>query len=82
MSGSNGGHEFYVKSTSETNVDFEHYFIIPLSRRRRQETSEVPISNPIIGKFAPSIVFFEDTKGTGIMIRLGRRRFLCGSHGF
>lgn len=50
VSGSNGGHEFYVKSTSETNVDFEHYFIIPLSRRRRRETSEVPISNPIIGK--------------------------------
>ncbi|XP_022797736.1 von Willebrand factor A domain-containing protein 7-like [Stylophora pistillata] len=50
VSGSNGGHEFYVKSTSETNVDFEHYFLIPLSRRRRRETSEVPISNPVIGK--------------------------------
>ena len=60
VSGSNGGHQFYVKSTSETNVDFEHYFIIPLSRRRHQE---VPISNPIIGEFALSIPLFEDTTG-------------------
>jgi len=49
VSGGNGGHEFYVKSTSETNVDFEHYFIISL-RGRRGVSTEVPISNPVIGK--------------------------------
>ena len=48
VSGTNGGHEFYVKSSSETNVDFEQYFIIPL-RGRRRETVDVPISNPVIG---------------------------------
>lgn len=49
VSGGNGGHEFYVKSTSETNVDFEHYFIISL-RGRRGQSAEVPISNPVIGR--------------------------------
>ena len=49
MSGSNGGHEFYVKSSSYTNVDFEYYFLIALPGRRRQPV-EVPISNPVIGK--------------------------------
>ncbi|XP_022793661.1 von Willebrand factor A domain-containing protein 7-like [Stylophora pistillata] len=48
LSSSNGEHEFYVKSTSKTNIDFEHYFLIPLSSRRK--TTEVPISNPLIGK--------------------------------
>ena len=45
-----GEHEFQVKSSSETNVNFEVYFIIPMQGRRRQIT-EVPISNPVIGKF-------------------------------
>ena len=45
-----GEHEFQVKSSSETNVNFEVDFIIPMQGRRRQIT-EVPISNPVIGKF-------------------------------
>lgn len=50
VSGGNGGHEFYVKSTSETNVDFEHYFIISLVSRRGRPPIEVPVSNPVIGR--------------------------------
>ena len=50
VSGTNGEHEFYVKSSSETNVDFEVYFIIPLRGCRRQ-MAEVPISNPVISEF-------------------------------
>ena len=49
VSGSNGGHEFFVKSSSATNVDFEYYFLIKLPGRRRQPV-EVPNSNPVIGK--------------------------------
>lgn len=41
-------HEFYVKSTSETNIDFKHYFMVPVGRRRRK--TEVPFSNPIARK--------------------------------
>lgn len=43
-----GDHEFYVKSTSKTNINFKHYFMIPVGRRRRK--SEVPFSNPIARK--------------------------------
>ena len=46
--GSNGDHEFSVKSSSDSNVDFDHYFLITLSWRRR--SSEVPVSNPVVGK--------------------------------
>lgn len=46
--GSNGDHEFSVKSSSDTNVDFDHYFLIKLSWHRR--STEVPISNPVVGK--------------------------------
>ena len=49
MSGSNGGHEFYVKSSSATNIDFEEYFLIAVPGRRGGIV-EVPISNPVIGK--------------------------------
>ena len=45
-----GEHEFQAKSSSETNVNFGVYFIIPMRGRRRQIT-EVPISNPVTGKF-------------------------------
>ena len=55
MSSSNGEHEFYVKSSSATNVDFEQYFTIPLQGRRRQ-TVEVPISNPVIGELEDFVV--------------------------
>ena len=54
MSGGNGGHEFFVKSSSATNVDFEHYFLVEMPGRGRQMV-EVPTSNPIIGK---SFIFF------------------------
>lgn len=50
-----GDHEFQVKSSSETNVDFEVYFIIPIRGRRRQ-TTEVPISNPVIGKLNKMLI--------------------------
>ena len=46
VSGSNGEHEFFVKSSSETNVDFEHYFITTLPGRSRRE---VPVSHPTTG---------------------------------
>ena len=49
MSGGNGGHEFFVKSSSATNVDFEHYFLVEMPGRGRRMV-EVPTSNPIIGK--------------------------------
>ena len=42
-------HEFLAKSSSDTNVDFEHYFLIPLLWRKRHAI-EVPISSPVIGK--------------------------------
>ena len=48
VSSSNGGHEFYVKSTSETNLDFENDFLISL-RGRRGVLTEVPFPNPVIG---------------------------------
>jgi len=47
--GSNGDHEFSVKTSSDTNVDFEHYFLIALSWRRGHN-ADVPISNPVTGK--------------------------------
>ena len=46
--GSNGDHEYSVKSSSDTNVDFDNYFLVKLSWHRR--STEVPISNPIVGK--------------------------------
>ena len=46
--GSNGDHEYSVKSSSDTNVDFDHYFLIKLSWHR--QPTEVPISNPVVGK--------------------------------
>ena len=46
--GSNGDHEFSVKSSSDSNADFDHYFLITLSWRRR--STEVPVSNPVVGK--------------------------------
>lgn len=46
--GSNGDHEFSVKSSSDTNIDFDHYFLIKLSWHKR--STEVPISNPVVGK--------------------------------
>lgn len=54
VSGGNGGHEFFVKSSSATNVDFEHYFLVEMPGRGRRMV-EVPTSNPIIGK---SLIFF------------------------
>ena len=47
--GKNGDHEFSVKTSSDTNVDFEHYFLIALSWRRGHN-ADVPISNPVTGK--------------------------------
>ncbi|XP_067023629.1 hemicentin-2-like [Acropora muricata] len=49
VSGSSGEHEFFVKSSSETNVDFEHYFITTLPGRSRS-TKEVSVSRPTAGK--------------------------------
>ena len=54
VSSGNGGHEFYVKSSSATNVDFEHYFLIAVPGRRGGKV-EVPISNPVIGKLKSSL---------------------------
>ena len=42
-----GGHEFVVKSSSDTNIDFKHYFMISLGRGRR--IAVVPFANPIKG---------------------------------
>jgi len=55
VSGSNGGHEFFVKSSSATNVDFENYFLIAVPGRRGQKV-EVPISNPVIGKLNKMVI--------------------------
>ena len=46
--GSNGDHEYSVKSSSDSNVDFDHYFLTKLSWRRR--STEVLVSNPVVGK--------------------------------
>ena len=46
--GSNGDHQYSVKSSSDSNVGFDHYFLITLSWRRR--STEVPVSNPVVGK--------------------------------
>ncbi|KAL9960311.1 hypothetical protein ACROYT_G033756 [Oculina patagonica] len=43
-----GAHEFYVKSSSDTNIDFKHYFMIPIGRGRGR--AEVPFPNSITGK--------------------------------
>ncbi|KAL9960310.1 hypothetical protein ACROYT_G033755 [Oculina patagonica] len=49
ISGSTTGeHEFYVKSSSGTNIDFKHFFVIPIGRGRRKV--EVLFPNPIAGK--------------------------------
>ncbi|PFX21151.1 von Willebrand factor A domain-containing protein 7 [Stylophora pistillata] len=50
-----GDHEFQVKSSSETNVDFEVYFITRIRVRGRQ-TTEVPISNPVVGKLNKMLI--------------------------
>ena len=42
-----GGYEFSVKSSSYTNIDFRHYFMIPLGRGRRKAV--VPFANPVTG---------------------------------
>ena len=47
--GKNGDHEFSVKTSSDTNVDFEYYFLIALSWRRGYN-ADVPISNPVTGE--------------------------------
>lgn len=47
--GSNGGHEFFVKSSSATNVDFSHYFLTTVPGRRGQMV-DVPVANPVLGK--------------------------------
>ena len=47
--GSLGDHEFSVKSSSDSNVDFEHYFLVELPSRRGRRT-KVPTSNPVAGK--------------------------------
>lgn len=43
-----GGHEYFVKSSSNTNIDFKHYFMIPLGRGRRKAVAS--FANPITGK--------------------------------
>ncbi|XP_073229342.1 von Willebrand factor A domain-containing protein 7-like isoform X4 [Porites lutea] len=53
--GKNGDHEFSVKTSSDTNVDFEHYFLIALSWRRGHN-ADVPISNPVTGKLNKIII--------------------------
>lgn len=53
--GSLGDHEFSVKSSSDTNVDFEHYFLVELPSRRGRRT-KVPISNPVAGKLNKVII--------------------------
>jgi len=42
-----GQHEFFAKSSSDTNIDFKHYFMIPLGRGRRKAV--VPFQNPVTG---------------------------------
>lgn len=53
--GKNGDHEFSVKTSSDTNVDFEYYFLIALSWRRGHN-ADVPISNPVTGKLNKIII--------------------------
>lgn len=48
------GYEFCVKSSSGTNIDFKHYFMIPLGRGRRKVV--VPFANPIRGLY--QVYFF------------------------
>ena len=50
-----GGHEYFVKSSSDTNIDFKHYFLIPLGRGRRKAV--LPFANPITGLYH-SYIFF------------------------
>jgi len=47
-----GGHEYFVKSSSNTNIDFKHYFMIPLGRGRRKAV--LPFANPITGLYQVS----------------------------
>lgn len=49
-----GEHEFDVKSSSDTNIDFKHYLMIPLGRGRRKAV--VPFPNPVTGLY--HIYFF------------------------
>ena len=42
-----GQHEFRVKSSSPTNVDFEHYFLFTPKRGRQ---TNIPITNPLSGE--------------------------------
>lgn len=52
-----GGHEYFVKSSSNTNIDFKHYFMIPLGRGRRKAVAS--FANPITGLY---YVYFFVTK--------------------
>ncbi|KXJ20080.1 Hemicentin-2 [Exaiptasia diaphana] len=42
---SSGKHTYYVKSTSDTNIDFEHFFMQSMPG----PVTDVPVSDPLIG---------------------------------
>lgn len=41
-----GKYSFFVKSTSDSNIDFEHYFMQSMPG----PINNVPVSDPLIGK--------------------------------
>ena len=43
-----GKHTYQVKGSSDTNVDFEHFFVMVPTRGRRKKP--IPISHPLLGK--------------------------------
>ncbi|XP_048581792.1 von Willebrand factor A domain-containing protein 7 [Nematostella vectensis] len=47
-----GHHEYFVKSTSDTNIDFEHYFLFEMTSRKRGkiERAELPLSYSLKGR--------------------------------
>ena len=41
-----GTHNYFVKSTSDTNIDFEHFFVLSIPG----PVTGMPVSEPLIGK--------------------------------
>ena len=48
VSGNVGRYDFRVKSTSSSNIDFDHYFLLKLSG----SALEVPVDQPVSGKLS------------------------------
>ncbi|KAK3730533.1 hypothetical protein QZH41_017240 [Actinostola sp. cb2023] len=41
-----GKHSYFAKSTSDTNIDFEHYFMLSIPG----PVTDIPVSDPLIGR--------------------------------